>query len=131
MIIYNFKNTKASKIVLLLALGFTAACARDEPPRDVSNVSSSNTSTLFKPTTSSASSEGIQITYAQVSLGFDAGCNPFKSFSSDLNQCAKLPETVKGLATAHCDTFNKKAIFVGNKTNLLQMTVSKFKCEQN
>lgn len=128
---YTRKIIKKNNIMLMCALGMIAACSRDQPPRDVIDVSSSDTTALFKPFTSSASSEGIKITYAQASIGSDLGCDLFKTFSDQLNQCAKLPESVKSLATSHCESFGKKAVFLGNKTNLLQMTVSKFECEKN
>jgi hypothetical protein len=49
--------------------------------------------------------------------------------STKLNQCAKLPENVKQLAVDHCSRFEKTAMFLGNKTNLIQMTVSHFDCK--
>ena len=94
------------------------ACSRDEPPRDVTDVSSPNTSSLFKPMTSSAWFDGIKMNYTQATIGFDAGCNVFEasglyatSSSVELNQCAKLPESVKSLATSHCESFGKKLNF--------------------
>lgn len=117
---------------LITALGFivlTGCAAQQQPPRDVSEVSSADTVLLFGPSTSDASEEGVKITYAQASMGFDSGCNPNQTFSDDLNDCAKLPSEVKTLALDHCASFGLKAMFVGNTTNWLQQTVSNFTCE--
>ena len=86
---------------------------------------------LWQPKIIKSSPEMLEIRYAQMSMGFATGCNPYKSFSSKLNQCSELPENVKLMAIEHCESYNKKALFLGNKTNLLQMTVSKFRCETN
>jgi len=115
--------------VTLLTIGL-AGCASPEPPRDVSLVSTSNTKTLTDPKIGEASSEGLTITYAEMSMGFDAGCNPHKSFSSELNQCSQLPSNVATMAIEHCQKYNKKAVFHGNGTNFIQMTVSNFTCEK-
>ena len=120
---------RASKIALLFGFIFITGCSDDQPPRDVADVSSDNTTTLMAPVISKASKDEIIVRYAQVSMGFDAGCNPFKSFSSEKNQCAKLPESVKKIASEHCANYSKKAVFYGNKTNLIKMTLSRFKCE--
>ena len=101
-----------------------------ERPRDVADVSSSDTSTIIDPKIVKSSEEGIEIKYAQLSFGFDAGCNPYKTYSSDLNECAKLPENVKDIAIEHCAESGKKAVFLGNKTSLLKMTISEFSCEE-
>ncbi|MDA8526744.1 hypothetical protein N9K90_03260 [Gammaproteobacteria bacterium] len=45
------------------------------------------------------------------------------------NECSELPENVKLMAEDHCDKNDTKAVFLGNKKNLLQMTVSVFRCE--
>lgn len=74
------------------------------------------------------SADGIQITYPQISIGFYENCGAFRPMSSQLNQCAKLPENVKQLAVDHCNRFEKTAAFTGNKTNLFHMTVSHFEC---
>ena len=108
-----------------------SGCSNDEPPRDVKNVSSKNIKTIMAPKIIKSSPEILEIKYAQMSMGFATGCNPYKSFSSKLNQCSELPENVKLMAIEHCESYNKKALFLGNKTNLLQMTVSKFRCETN
>ena len=89
---------------LMVALGLivlTGCAAQQQPPRDVSEVSSADTVLLFGPSTSDASEEGVKITYAQASMGFDSGCNPNQTFSDDLNDCAKLPSEVKTLALDH------------------------------
>ena len=115
-----------SALMLSIAL---VGCASQETPRDVSTVSSSNIKTLMPPKVTKADTKGISIRYAQVSMGFDATCNPFKSFSDKRNDCSELPENVKTLAVDHCDQYGKKAVFMGNKTNIVQMTVSQFTCQ--
>jgi len=120
------------KFLLIAGLcAFISGCSNNEPPRNVKDVSSKNIKTITAPKIVKSSSEMLEIRYAQMSMGFAEGCNPHKSFSSKLNQCAELPESVKEMAITHCENYAKKAIFLGNKTNLLQMTVSKFKCETN
>jgi hypothetical protein len=117
---------------LTLTCGFTflVGCAtQQQPPRDASEVSSADTVLIFGPSTSDATEEGIKITYAQASMGFDSGCDPNQTFSDELNDCAKLPAEVKTLAIDHCASFGLKAMFVGNSSNWLQQTVSNFKCE--
>ena len=104
-------------------------CTGAQSPNDVSDVSSKNIATIFPPKVTKSSPEKLEITYAQISMGFDSGCNPYQSFSSELNECAQLPSNVKVLAIDHCAKYSKKAVFLGNKTNLLKMTVSKFECE--
>jgi hypothetical protein len=37
---------------------------------------------------------------------------------------------VKDIAIEHCAESGKKAVFLGNKTSLLQMTISEFSCEE-
>jgi hypothetical protein len=114
----------------LISVSLTlAACAPSEPPREAATVSSANTATLLPPKIKKMSADGIQITYPQISMGFDASCGAFRVMSTKLNQCAKLPENVKQLAVDHCSRFEKTAMFKGNKTNLIQMTVSHFDCE--
>ena len=115
-----------SALMLSIAL---VGCASQETPRDVSAVSSSNIKTLMPPKVTKADTKGISIRYAQVSMGFDATCNPFKSFSDKRNDCSELPENVKTLAVDHCDQYGKKAVFMSNKTNIVQMTVSQFTCQ--
>ncbi|WP_438991700.1 hypothetical protein [Lentibacter sp.] len=117
------------KMTSLVALLGVAACSSGEPPRAVSTVSSAQTMTLLPPKISKMTDSEIQITYPQASIGFDAGCDAFSPMQSRLNQCAKLPENVKTIATDHCTRFGKEAIFLGNKTNFLHMTVSQFSCE--
>ena len=112
--------------LMLLAL---AGCASQETPRDVSTVSSDKIKTLMPPKVTKSDEKGLSIRYVQMSMGFAAGCNPFKTFSDKLNECFELPENVKTLAVDHCETFDKKAVFMGNKTTLLQMTLSKFTCQ--
>ena len=126
-----FERILAFKIVAIAAgLVFLIGCAaQQQPPRDVSEVSSADTVLIFGPSTSDASEEGIKITYAQASMGFDSGCNPNQTFSDELNDCAKLPEEVKTLALDHCAGFGLKALFMGNSTNWLQQTVSNFTCD--
>ena len=113
---------------LILSIFICFSVASQETPRDVSTISSSNTKTLTKPKIANTR-KGFKITYAQMSMGFDAGCNPNRIMSDEVNECAKLPENVKKLATEHCDSFSKKAVFLGNTTNFIQMTVSRFRCE--
>ena len=119
------KNTTKSLILVIALTG----CASQETPRDVSTVSSDKIKTLLPPKVTKADEKGLSIRYAQVSMGFDATCNPFKSFSDKRNDCNELPENVKTLAVDHCDQFGKKAVFMGNKTTMLQMTLSKFTCQ--
>ena len=117
--------------VFAIGLGFSllAGCATQQPPRDVTEVSSADTMLLFGPSTSDETEAGIKITYAQASMGFDSGCNPNQTFSDELNECAKLPAEVKTLAIDHCASFGLKAMFTGNGSNWLQQTVSNFTCE--
>ena len=120
------------KIITTLMLAIAlVGCASQETPRDVSTVSSNNIKTLTAPKVTKADAKGISIRYAQISMGFDATCNPFRSFSEKRNDCSELPENVKTLAVDHCDLYGKKAVFMGNKTNIVQMTVSKFTCQDN
>lgn len=116
-------------ILAVLGLLAVSACGPNEPPRAVSAVSSSNTQTLLPPRVKDRSEDGIQIVYPQVSIGFDENCDSFRVMSDQLNQCAKLPENVKSVAVEHCALFDKQALFTGNKTNFLHMTVSHFECE--
>jgi len=116
-------------IVVSFCCTLLVGCADPETPRDVTDVSSKEIATIVAPKVTQSSPEKLEIRYAQISMGFDSGCNPFKSFSDKLNECAKLPKSVKVLAVDHCAKYSKKAVFLGNKTNILQMTVSKFKCE--
>lgn len=117
--------------VFAIGLGFSllAGCATQQPPRDVTEVSSADTVLLFGPSISDETEAGIKITYAQASMGFDSGCDPNQTFSDELNECAKLPAEVKTLAIDHCASFGLKAMFSGNSTNWLQQTVSNFTCE--
>ena len=124
-----FKNLTIILIGSIMVSGCLSGGA-PERPRDVADVSSSDTSTIIDPKIVKSSEEGIEIKYAQLSFGFDAGCNPYKTYSSDLNECAKLPENVKDIAIEHCAESGKKAVFLGNKTSLLQMTISEFSCEE-
>ncbi|MGB2271531.1 MAG: hypothetical protein ACPH15_00785 [Pseudomonadales bacterium] len=119
------KNTIKSLILVIALTG----CASQETPRDVSTVSSDKIKTLLPPKVTKADEKGLSIRYAQVSMGFDATCNPFKSFSDKLNDCSELPDNVKTLAVDHCEQFGKKAVFMGNKTTMLQLTLSKFTCQ--
>ena len=114
----------------VLAILFSLfACASQETPRDVATISTSNTKTLMPPKIVDANNEKFGIRYAQISMGFDAGCNPGRTFSDERNECAKLPEEVKSMALDYCENRSKKAVFLGNKTNFLQMTISNFRCE--
>ena len=117
------------KWVLGLSAIVFVGCAA-QPPREVSTISTSNTSLLTTPTASKESEDGINITYAQASVGFDTGCDFNQTFSDDLNDCAKLPVEVKEMAIAHCDGYGRKAMFLGNGTSWLQQTVSKFRCDE-
>ena len=117
-------------VISLISLMVSGCLSDPETPRDVADISSSDTTTIFNPKIVNSSKEGLEIKYAQLSFGFDAGCNPYKSFSSDLNECAKLPENVKNMAMVHCSENGKTAVFLGNKTSLLQITISKFSCEE-
>lgn len=116
------------KMISAAAVLAVAACA-SEPPRAVETVSSAQTMTLLPPKISKMTDSEIQITYPQASIGFDPSCNAYSPMQTRLNQCAKLPENVKTMATEHCERFDKAAIFLGNKTNFLHMTVSQFSCE--
>lgn len=116
---------------LFIFIGCVAllGCSQAEPPRAVEAVSSANTATLLPPKVRSRTENGIEIVYPQVSIGFDASCSAFRVMSDKLNQCEKLPENVKNMAIEHCALFDRQAIFTGNKTNLLHMTVSRFECQ--
>ena len=116
-------------IISLILISAITSCAMQETPRDVSDVSSKNIKTLTKPKITRSDSKSIEITYAQMSMGYASGCNPFRSFSDKKNECAELPENVKLMAEDHCDKNDTKAVFLGNKKNLLQMTVSVFRCK--
>lgn len=122
---------KLSKQIFLFffAVAFLSSCAMQETPRDASSVSSSNTRTLTAPAIIDSDEDFIDIRYAQMSMGFDPSCNPNRLMRDELNECAKLPENVKEIAMKHCEAHSKKAVFLGNRTTLLQMTLSKFKCE--
>ena len=121
-------NIKSIIMMIVLVASLTG-CASTEPPRDVSTISSSKTKTLTTPKITQSDADGFRITYAEMSMGYDAGCNPFKGFSDELNQCSELPENVKVMAIDHCENQGQKAVFLGNTTNFLKMTVSKFSCE--
>ena len=112
-----------------LIISCLASCASQETPRDVDTVSSDKIKTLTPPKIIKSDVNGLSIRYAQMSMGYDATCNPNRSFSSELNDCNELPESVKTLATNHCEQSGQKAVFMGNKTNFIQMTVSKFTCQ--
>ena len=100
-----------------------------DSPRDVETISSENAKTITKPKLKTTR-KGFKVTYAQMSIGFDKGCNPNKIMSDELNECATLPENVKQLAIDYClKDDKKKAVFYGNTTNFLQMTVSRFRCK--
>ena len=118
------------KKILFILIGCAAllGCSQAEPPRAVEAVSSANTATLSPPKVRSRTENGIEIVYPQVSIGFDANCSAFRVMSDKLNQCAKLPANVKNMAIEHCALFDKQAMFIGNKTNFLHMTVSRFEC---
>jgi hypothetical protein len=122
-------NIKIRLLTLALVVALTG-CVSTEPPRDVDTVSSSNTKTLTVPKIIESDANGLEIRYAELSMGFDATCNPFKSFSDEKNQCSQLPENVKVMAIDHCEKFAKKAVFLGNTTNFIQMTISNFSCEE-
>lgn len=122
-------DIKIRLLILALAAGLIG-CASTEPHRDVDTVSSSKTKTLTAPKIIKSDVDGLQIRYAELSMGFDDTCNPFKSFSEEKNQCSELPENVKVMAINHCEKNGKKAVFLGNKTNFIQMTISKFSCEE-
>ena len=112
-----------------LIISCLASCASQETPSDVDTVSSGKIKTLTPPKIIKSDVNGLSIRYAQMSMGYDATCNPNRSFNSQLNDCNELPESVKTLATNHCEQSGQKAVFMGNKTNLIQMTVSKFTCQ--
>ena len=116
-------------VMVALALALCGCAGQQETPRDVSEIGTDNTVLIFGPSVSDATEEGIKITYAQASMGFDSGCDPNRTFSEDLNECAKLPAEVKEKAISHCATYDKKAVFLGNGTNWLAQTVSRFVCE--
>ncbi|GAB55982.1 short chain dehydrogenase [Glaciecola punicea ACAM 611] len=115
-------------IAVLFAVGL-AGCASTQPPRDVDTIQSSKSKTLTDPKITESDGNSLEITYAEISMGFDSSCNPYQSFSDELNDCSQLPENVKVMAIAHCEVKDKKAVFHGSGKNLLQMTVSKFTCE--
>ena len=115
-------------IFILISCVALLGCSQAEPPRAVEAVSSENAATLLPPKVRSRTENGIEIVYPQVSIGFDANCSTFRVMSDKLNQCAKLPANVKNMAIEHCALFGKQAIFTGNKTNFLHMTVSRFEC---
>ena len=121
---------KFKYVFLLVVFMILAGCVSPETPRDADKVSTSNTRTLLSPSITDADSNGISMRYAQISFGFDPACNPNRLFKNDMNKCAKLPQEVKDMAIDHCNTFSKKAVFLGNRTNWLQMTISDFRCEQ-
>ena len=117
------------RIITAIMFVALASCASQETPRDVETVSSDKIKTLFPPKITKADEKGLSIRFAEVSMGFDATCNPFRSFSDERNDCNELPESVKTLAINHCEKYGKKAVFMGNSQNIIQMTVSKFTCQ--
>ena len=117
------------RIITAIMFVALASCASQETPRDVETVSSDKIKTLFPPKITKADEKGLSIRFAEVSMGFDATCNPFRSFSDERNDCNELPERVKTLAINHCEKYGKKAVFMGNSQNIIQMTVSKFTCQ--
>ena len=117
--------TQSSILITFLLV----SCSSMETPRDAAAVSTSNTKTLTTPVVADSDKDFIDIKYAQLSIGFDKNCNPNRLMQDELNECAKLPENVKEMAMKHCSSNGKKAVFYGNRTSLLQMTISKFKCE--
>tara|TARA_B100000780_G_C20826009_1_gene328193 strand:+ start:180 stop:557 length:378 start_codon:yes stop_codon:yes gene_type:complete len=122
------------KILLIVGLfSLVSGCSNNEPPRDVKDVSSKNSKTIFEPRITKSRSGILEISYAQITMGSDVGClaSQYESYSTKVNQCAKLPEKVKSMAIDHCEGYDKKAVFLGNRTNFLKMTVSKFRCEIN
>ena len=126
----NLRMIKYYKLFISsLIIGCLASCASQETPRDVDTVTSDKIKTLTPPKIIKSGVNGLSIRYAQISMGFDATCNPNRSFNSELNHCNELPENVKSLANNHCQQYGKKAVFMGNKTNFIQMTVSKFTCQ--
>ena len=133
LMIYKKGNLRLIKyyklFIISLIIGCLASCSSQETPRDVDTVSSDKIKTLTPPKIIKSDVNGLSIRYAQISMGFDATCNPSRSFSSELNDCNELPESVKSLATNHCQQYRKKAVLMGNKTNFIQMTVSKFTCQ--
>ena len=116
-------------VMFALTIGLCGCAGQQETPRDVSEIGTDNTVLIFGPSVSNATEEGIKITYAQASMGFDTGCDPNRTFSDELNECTKLPVEVKEEAMSHCDSYGKKAVFLGNKSNWLAQTVSQFICE--
>ena len=120
---------KIRLLFVAFVLAVITACSQSEPPRAASKVSSANTKTILPPRVKKRSEDGIQIVYPQVSIGFDANCDSSRVMSDQLNQCAKLPETVKSMAVEHCALFGRQAMFIGNKINFIKMTVSRFECQ--
>lgn len=117
-------------ITALFALGLTGCGSTTQPPRDVDTIGSSRTKTLTDPKITESDADSLEITYAEMSMGYAANCNAYKSFSDERNQCSELPENVKVMAIAYCEKSDRKAVFHGNGKSLLQMTVSKFTCEK-
>jgi hypothetical protein len=74
-----------------------AACAPSEPPREAATVSSANTATLLPPKIKKMSADGIQITYPQISMGFDASCGAFRVMSSNVHGEQNKSNTDDGL----------------------------------
>lgn len=93
-------------VVLVASL---TGCASTEPRRDVSTISSSKTKTLSAPKITQSDADGFRITYAEMSMEYDAGCDPFKGFSDKLNQCSELPENVKFMTIDHCEDQGPKS----------------------
>ena len=82
-------------VMFALTIGLCGCAGQQETPRDFSEIGTDNTVLIFGPSVSNATEEGIKITYAQASMGFDTGCDPNRTFSDELNECTKLPVEVK------------------------------------
>lgn len=131
------KPTKLASIIFFIFFSIVAlsqfgiALGSGDETRDVESISSTKTKTLTKPKLKTTRN-GFKITYAQASIGFDAGCNPNRIMSKKLNECIKLPKNVKQMAISYCaDKDKNKAVFYGNTENFIKMTVSRFRCEQD
>jgi len=71
-------------IVIGFCCTLLVGCADPETPRDVIDVSSKDIATIVAPKVTQSSPEKLEIRYAQITMGSDSGCNPFKSFSDKI-----------------------------------------------
>ena len=80
-------------ITALFALGL-AGWASTQLPRDVDTIQIFKKQNTDWSKVTESDGNSLEITYAEMSMGFDSSCNPFQSFSDELNDCSQLPGNV-------------------------------------